>query len=155
MWTEPQKATLAAILDEIVPPSRDGRIPGAGQLGVAGFLAHADAYAPDPRGAVAEVLEAAGEDFAQRPRAGKVALLKDIEARHAEAFATLVRLTYMGYYSRPDTRPHFGVGAQPVHPQGYPVATEPAELMSELTAPVRSRGACYRATPGRGEKAPS
>ena len=88
--------------------------------------------------------EAAGAGFEALSRADKIAALERIEAAQPEAFATLVRLTYMGYYSRPDTRPLFGVGAHPVHPQGYPVARESAALLAEMTASVRARGKAYR-----------
>ncbi|MFV1635793.1 MULTISPECIES: hypothetical protein [Phaeobacter] len=135
---------MDAILDELIPPSNDGIIPGAGALGVADFLPTADAYAPDPVEAVQTLLDAVGDGFAQLSRIDKIMRLKEVEAAYAAAFATLVRLTYMGYYSRPDMRPHFGVGGHPIHPKGYPVARESAALMEELTAPVRARGKAYR-----------
>jgi len=62
------------------------------------------------------VMLALGDSFVELTRPEKVAALHLIETQQPDAFATLVRLTYMGYYSRPDTRPLFGVGAHPVHP---------------------------------------
>ena len=144
MWTDTQRNLLDTILDELIPPSDDGKIPGAGALGVAEFLPSAHAYAPDPAGAAKTVMDAAGPDFAALPRAEKITRLKEIETAQPDAFATLVRLTYMGYYSRPSTRPFFGVGPHPIHPNGYPVTRESAALMEELTAPVRARGKAYR-----------
>ena len=144
MWTQTQRILLDAVLDELVPPSNDGTIPGAGALGVADFLPTADAYAPNPVEATQAVMTALGDSFVELTRPEKVAALHLIETQQPNAFATLVRLTYMGYYSRPDTRPLFGVGAHPVHPQGYPVPREDEALMDELTAPVRARGKVYR-----------
>ena len=144
MWTQTQRTLLDAILDELVPPSNDGTIPGAGALGVADFLPTADAYAPNPVETTQAVMMALGDSFVELKRPEKVAALHLIETQQPDAFATLVRLTYMGYYSRPDTRPLFGVGAHPVHPQGYPVPREDEALMDELTAPVRARGKVYR-----------
>ena len=144
MWTQTQRTLLDAILDELVPPSNDGTIPGAGALGVADVLPTADAYAPNPVDTTQAVMMALGESFVELTRPEKVAALHLIEAQKPDAFATLVRLTYMGYYSRPDTRPLFGVGAHPIHPQGYPVPREDEALMDELTAPVRARGKVYR-----------
>lgn len=99
---------------------------------------------PIRAGSVQTILDAVPGDFATLPRDEKVAVLKRVEAAHGQAFETLVRLTYMGYYSRRDTRPYVGVGAHPIHPQGYPVARESDALMEELTAPVRARGKVYR-----------
>ena len=144
MWTQTQRTLLDAILDELVPPSNDGTIPGAGALGVADFLPIADAFAPNPVDTTQAVMMALGESFVELTRPEKVAALHLIETQQPDAFATLVRLTYMGYYSRPDTRPLFCVGAHPVHPQGYPVPREEEALMDELTAPVRARGKVYR-----------
>ena len=144
MLNDTSRPVLDAILDELIPPSEDGKIPGAGALGVAEFLPTAQAYAPDPAGSVQTILDAVSGDFAALPRDEKVAALKRVEAAHGQAFETLVRLTYMGYYSRPDTRPHVGVGAHPIHPQGYPVDRESDAMMDELSAPVRARGKVYR-----------
>jgi len=144
MLNETNRAVLDAILDELIPPSEDGKIPGAGALGVADFLPTAQAYAPDPAGSVQTILDAVSDDFVALPRDEKVATLKRVEAAQGQDFETLVRLTYMGYYSRPDTRPYFGVGAHPIHPNGYPVDRESDAMMDELTAPVRARGKAYR-----------
>lgn len=144
MWTQREKPLLDAILDELIPPSKDGTIPGAGALGVAEFLPNASAYASDPVGAAKTVLAAAGDSFVGLSRDAKVAALKNIETDHPKEFATLIRVTYMGYYSRPDTRPHFGVGAHPIHPKGYDVPRDTAQTMDQLTAPVRARGKAFR-----------
>lgn len=147
MWTCKQNLNLILILDELIPANEKAGVPAAGRLGVAGFLAAATSYAPDPVGSVTVVLKAVDErasDFFGLPRAEKIAVLKDVEAEHMADFATLVQLTYMGYYSRSDVRPMFGVGAHPVHPKGYDVARESDDLMDSLTAPVRARGQFFR-----------
>ena len=36
----------------------------------------------------------------------------------------LLRHTYMGYYSRPDVRPHFGLSDRPTQPDGYVLAED-------------------------------
>ena len=143
-WTEKQRQILDTIMDELIPPSDDGIIPGAGALGVADFLPAARPYAKDPVKSALTIINFVGEDFIKLPCSTRVAMLKKSELEHAEAFATLIRVTYMGYYSRSDTRPHFGVGSHPIHPLGYEVLPESHELMNELTAPVRQRGKVYR-----------
>ena len=147
MWTEGERALLTLILDELIPPSADGRVPGAGALGVAGGLSTVAPRESDPYPAISAVLgDVAGRsgDFAALDRAARVAVLRAAEAALGAEFACLVRLAYMGYYSRPETRPLFGVGAHPVHPTGYAVAPESDETLQQLTAPVRARGPLYR-----------
>lgn len=138
---------IVAILDELIPPSADGRIPSAGTLGVADFIAGATLYASDPVGTVSKITDAVmtrAPNFLALDQSTKVSLLKAVEQDHPDTFNTLVQLTYMGYYSRPDVRPLFGVGAHPVHPNGYAVAPESTEVMDALTAPVRARGQAFR-----------
>jgi len=65
MWTQTQRTLLDAILDELVPPSNDGKIPGAGALGVADFLPTADAYALNPVEATHAVMTALGDSFVE------------------------------------------------------------------------------------------
>lgn len=147
MWEGAQRQLLDLILDELIPASSDGRVPGAGSAGVAEFIPSAGRYAPDPVGAADAVLAAVSAKVPDFPALGKserAAVLREVESEEVEAFATLVRLVYMGYYSRPDIRPLFGVGAHAVHPEGYPVEPEDDALLAELTQPVRSRGRAYR-----------
>ncbi len=147
MWSGEQRELLDCVLDQLIPASTDGRVPAAGAIGVADFLSQATSYAWDPAGAVNTVLTCISDKapaFAALDPADRVAVLKQVEQQESEAFATLVRLTYMGYYSRSDIRPLFGVGAHPVHPGGYPVPREDDELMETLVAPVRNRGEVYR-----------
>lgn len=147
MWTEEQRVCLDLILDELIPASPDGRVPGAGALGVAEFLPSATPYAPDPVGAINKVLKAVLDkacDFATLASYQRVSIMRDVEDEESEAFGTLLRVTYMGYYSCADVRPLFGVGAHPIHPDGYPVVGESDNLLQELTAPVCARGETYR-----------
>ena len=54
-FTDTERATLASVLDEIIPPSADGRLPGAGEVGVATHVDRALANLPDLRTMVARV----------------------------------------------------------------------------------------------------
>ena len=141
---------LDLILNEIIPPSEDGRVPGAGQIGVGGSL-----LAGGPRPVkncietvtgILDAVSAEAQDFHLLGRDGRVAALKTVERRCPGEFGVFVRAVYMDYYSRPEIRPLFGVGSHPVHPEGYPVEPESEEVMARLTEPVRSRGPCFRRT---------
>ena len=148
MATRQRQELLTQVLDELIPPSLDGRVPGAGQLGVGTSIMNGSPAArPGDEEAVEAVLsflERESESFGELDSDEKTNALQSVEARFPEQFAQLVRLTYMDYYSRPDIRPLFGVGRHPVHPDGYPVEAESPEFMEELVAPVRARGPCYR-----------
>ena len=150
-WTEAEGRLLAALLDELVPASADGRIPAAGALGVADFLAR-KALA-DPALAVllrqglaraAALAEARGAGFDALDAAARVAVVEALEREAPDAFAALLRHTYMGCYSRADLRPLFGLSARPTQPEGYAVPEDDPDEVAELLAPVRERGRCYR-----------
>lgn len=40
LWNEGERKLVDGMLDQIIPASADGRVPSAGSLGVADFLAH-------------------------------------------------------------------------------------------------------------------
>ena len=147
MLSDENQMLLLKILDEIIPAGGVRRMPSAGVKAVADSVLSATAYSPDPSATVKLVLEAVHAQspvFGELPAEDRVAVLKAVERQHSRDFAEIVRLTYMAYYSRPEIRPYLGVGAHPVHPQGYAVDRESETLMDELTAPVRARGAAYR-----------
>lgn len=139
LWSADERALIDALLNQLVPSRDDGSIPAAGAVGVGAFIARAlnedqTLQSPFAKGlARANEIGAGSEDSVTR-----------IEIEQPEFFKLLQRLAYMGYYSRPDIRGLLGLSAKPVHPDGYDVPIEPEELMADLTAPVRSRGQCYR-----------
>lgn len=143
-WNETERKLLDAILDQIVPASLDGKIPAAGALGVADFLRQrldADAELDQlfQRG-----LRRAAELEATNGEGVDAAVVSQLEREETAFFEALLRHTYMGYYSRADIRPLFGLSAKPTQPDGYDVpADDPAELAA-LIAPVKKRGRCYR-----------
>ncbi len=132
---------LDAILDQLIPANPDKGIPAAGGFGTGDFIeerAHGDVQLGK---ALATLLKRAGE----LARGGMTsAVVRQLESERPAEFSELLAVTYMGYYSRPEIRALVGVGAHPVHPQGYAVAPEPPEMIEALTAPVRARGKAYR-----------
>lgn len=151
-WNEGESALLTGLLDEIIPASSDGRVPSAGALGVADFVMDKLTEDGTPNEMIrtalshAETLVAeAGRNFAELESNARIAIVRQLEATEPEFFTLLIRYTYMGYYSRSDVRPLFGLSNQPTQPDGYDVPSESPEFMAELTAPVRKRGPVYRA----------
>ena len=150
-WSETEGRLLSAVLDRIVPASADGRVPAAGALGVADFLA--DRASADPPLAAlfrqvlaraAALAEARGAHFDALDAAERDAIVETLEREAPDAFAALVRHVYMGYYSRADVRPLFGLSAAPTQPQGYQVPGDDPDEMAALLVPVRALGRRYR-----------
>ena len=150
-WSEAESRLLCALLDRIVPASRDGRVPAAGALGVAEYLAESasedSSLAALFRHALARVealAETRGANFDALDAAARDAVVQALERDAPEAFAALLRHTYMAYYSRADVRPLFGLSSRPTQPGGYEVPADDAGEMAALLAPVRARGRCFR-----------
>ena len=150
-WTEAEGRLLTGLLDEIVPASADGRIPAAGALGIADFLARR--AADDPALAVllrqalsraADLAEALGGPFDGLDAAGRVAVVEALEREAPDAFVALLWHAYMGYYSRADVRPHFGLSDRPTQPEGYEMPEDDPDELADMLAPVRARGRHYR-----------
>jgi hypothetical protein len=139
MLKEAGRRVIDALLDQIIPASADGKVPAAGRLGVADFVLKNGGDDP----ALHQIIDRA-QELTLEGNPMDAALVQRLEAEHPQAFATLQRLTYMGYYSRADIRPLFGLSALPVHPRGYDVPLESPELLEALVAPVKARGGLFR-----------
>ncbi len=150
-WSEDQGHLLSGLLDEIVPASADGRIPAAGALGIADFLVSKASADPALAASLREVLshaaalaDARGASFDDLDAAGRVAVVEALEREASDAFTALLWHTYMGYYSRADVRPHFGLSDRPTQPEGYELPEDDPDELADMLAPVRARGRCYR-----------
>ena len=150
-WSEDQGHLLAGLLDEIVPASADGRVPAAGALGVAEFLAGRASADPGLAASLRAVLahaaslaDASGASFDDLDAAGRIAVVEALEREAPDAFTALLWHTYMGYYSRADMRPHFGLSDRPTQPEGYDLPDDDPDELAAMLAPVRARGRCYR-----------
>jgi len=150
-WSADDKALLNGRLDEIIPASDDGRVPSAGSLRVADFIANKAREVPGlgdllKRGlrTAQALLEPKGDTFEALPPADRLALAKNLERREPDFFTALIRYTYMGYYTDPTVPPHFGLSAKPPHPYGYEVPDESPEELTALVEPVKKRGRCYQ-----------
>lgn len=143
MFSADEASTLASVLDEIIPPSADGRLPGAGQLGLASYIEQALQKAPELRPMIvqglAELDEAARRRHTQRfvtlSQPEKVALLNE----QGFLFPLLFHI-YVGYYQNAQVVTALGLDARPPHPKGYEM--EPSDLT--LLDAVRRRRKLYR-----------
>ncbi|HLK12356.1 MAG TPA: gluconate 2-dehydrogenase subunit 3 family protein [Candidatus Binatia bacterium] len=146
--SDDQRRALAPALDGFIPPSADGVLPGAGQLGLAADL---DAVLRrDPELHAQVVASLAGLDRLAGRRgaarftalsAGQQAEVLAEVASSEHAFPPMLLLyTFACYYKHPRILAHYGFEARPPHPKGYEVA--PTDLA--LLDPVRRRGPIHR-----------
>ena len=138
---------LEAILDTLIPPSDDGRLPGAGAIGLAPTLLErmADVRAVIDQGmAVADACagERGGADFAALSMDDRVAALRDVESREPAFIPSLLFHAYSIYYQNPRVQVALGLEPRPPHPKGYEL--EPGDFGA--LERVRARGRLYRET---------
>jgi len=147
--SEGARRALDLVLDELIPPGPDGRLPGAGQVGVARYVDAALRPSPPLHRMVADGLAALdaiayrrkGQSFAALARPDRVAALEEL-ASGEHAFPPFLLLhAYAGYYQQPRVLAALGLEPRPPHPTGY--ATIEGDLPS-LLDPVRRRGRMCR-----------
>ena len=139
---------LSLVLDELIPPRPDGRLPGAGTLGVGAVVQHAAAGTPELEQMLTHGL-AALDDVARRSGAvgfaalsptARIDALRDIERAEPMFVPTLLTLACVGYYSAGPVVAALKGSARPPHPLGYDLESDDLSLLDA----VRARGKLYR-----------
>ena len=139
---------LSLVLDELIPPRPDGRLPGAGTLGVGAVVEHAAAGTPELEqmlthglAALDDVAHRSGADgFAALAPSARIVALRDLEQAEPMFLSTLLTLACVGYYSAEPVVAALKGSARPPHPLGYEVESDDLSLLD----PVRARGKLYR-----------
>jgi hypothetical protein len=142
------RAMVTDLLDLVVPPRPDGRLPGAGALGVAAHVAATVEKTPMLAPVVDYGLATLRDAAAARNPGGWPALAATEKAEVFAAFAAtdqfflpaFLFLAYSGYYQDRRVVEALGLEARPPHPTGYTI--EPNDL--GLLEPLRRRGKMYR-----------
>ena len=142
-----QRETLRVLLGMIVPPSADGRMPGAAQMAA---LARHVAEAATSLPALGEHLDALdreamtryGAAFPAVDEAGRLTLLEELRGRDPMTLDQLALETLTCYYQQDRVLEGLGMEARPPFPKGYQV--EQGDLA--LLDPVIARGRIYRET---------
>ena len=143
-----QQRGLQAVLDEIIPPSADGTRPGAGALGLAGFVDEALARTPELRPLIAAGLAAADElarrhgteGFGSLPAAERRAALEELAATRPAFLPSLIFHAYVAYYQDARVMQALGMESRAPYPQGYEMPPNDLSLLD----PVRERPKLYR-----------
>jgi hypothetical protein len=143
-----RERALSSVLDEVIPPSPDGRLPGAGTLGLAGTLRPALQHQPGLAAAVDAGLAAAdalaqrrgAERFAELPKPERRDVLNEVAAAQPGFLPGLIFHTYVGYYQDARVVEALGLEARPPHPKGYEIESSDLALLDA----VRRRPKLYR-----------
>jgi len=140
--------TLASVLDEIVPPSAERKLPGAGEIGLVGAIVDAAKQNPALGPIVLRGIQALDE--LARNRRGHVfralrpeersALFRELAAMDEGFVPSLTFPLYVAYYQHARVLEALGMEARPPHPKGYEI--EPFDPI--LLEPVRRRPKLYR-----------
>ena len=148
VFSPDEERTLSSVLDEIIPPRSDGRLPGAGELGLARYIEHAVQQTPYLGPAIAQGLAALDDlavrrgarGFAELPSQDKLEVLNEIATTEPGFLPGLIFHTYAGYYQNGRVVEALGLEPRPPHPEGYEM--EPSDLT--LLDAVRRRPRMYR-----------
>lgn len=142
-FTADEQRTLASVLDELIPPSDDGRFPGAGELGLAGYVEEVLRTTTNLRSMITQGLSDLDNLARTRNAPGFAALAHEDKVQLLNEQAFVLPLTfhaYAGYYQNARVLEALGLEARPPHPKGYEM--EPNDLT--LLDAVRRRSKRYR-----------
>ncbi len=142
-FSEHELHVLTAVLDQLIPRGSDGRLPAAGQLGLARALDASLRKMPDLKAMIAQGLTELDGIARDRKGAGFTALTSDdqVQLLNEQGFVfPLMLQTYIAYYQDPRVIAALGMEARPPHPKGYEM---PPNDLSLLEA-VRRRPKGYR-----------
>ncbi len=147
-FSDHEERALATVLDQIIPPRSDGRLPGAGELGlvrhIEQVLEKAPQFEPMIRQGLSAIDELAcvrnAEGFAALSDPDKLELLQELTSTEPGFLPSLIFHTYIGYDQNARVVEALGLEARPPFPKGHEM--EPNDLT--LLDPVRQRPKLYR-----------
>jgi hypothetical protein len=139
---------LETLLDVVIPPSSDGRLPGAGALGLIEHIERTVQQTPMIRPVVEYGLCTLAELAAVRRTGGWSALsmeeranvLREFTATDQFFLPAFMFLVYSGYYQHPRVVEVLGLEARAPHPEGYAMDAGDFTLLDA----VRRRGPIHR-----------
>ena len=140
--------TLACVLDLLIPPSSDGRMPGAGEVGIGARIDELAQRDPGLRAVVAAgvaaldaVARASGATgFEALAGTARLAALHEIATGEPGFVPSLIFHTYAGYYQEGRVLEGLGLDPRPPFPTGHILEPFDATLLDA----VRRRSKLYR-----------
>lgn len=147
-FSEGELRTLACVLDLLIPPSGDGRMPGAGEVGIGARIDQVAQRDAGLRAVVAaglaalDALARAGgvAAFAALVGDARLAALREVTIAQPGFVPSLIFHTYAGYYQEGRVLEGLGLDPRPPFPTGHQL--DPFD--ETLLDPVRRRAKLYR-----------
>jgi len=141
-FSEATLETLAAVLDTLVPPSADGRMPGAGAIGLAsGVSERLGPGAPLIESGLAALDGKAGAaGFAALAPEARAEVLRAYETEQPGFVQLLCFQTYTLYYQTAEAVEGLGLDPRPLFPRGFDLEQGDLSLLDG----VRERTRLFR-----------
>jgi len=148
VFTPDEARILTSLLDAIIPGTADGRLPGAGALGLVAHIARMVGQTPMLRPVVDYGLSSLDELARKRAPGGwnalsaeeRTAVLRQFTAEDQFFLPAFLFLAYSGYYTDRRVVEALGLEPRPPHPTGYAMELDDLSILD----PVRRRGRIYR-----------
>ncbi|MBI5288610.1 MAG: gluconate 2-dehydrogenase subunit 3 family protein [Chloroflexi bacterium] len=139
-------AFVQALFDVVIPPSDDGKLPGAGSLGLASTLAaqlEADpVFGPPVQAGLQAVYNAAlardPAGFAALPPQARVEVVESQLGAHPMLMIGLTLHLYPAYYQHPRVLEGLGEPPRPPFPEGYDLEPTDPHLLEHLRTQPRT-----------------
>ena len=138
-----QEQTLNVLLDLFIPPSEDGKMPGATDIDFLTYI-HNENILSWIREGLINIIEEShnqyGQKFLSLSGSNQMELIDKLRRKFRQYFSRLTTQIIQCYYQHDDVLEAIGLDARPPFPQGY--LLEEGDLT--LLEPVYLRGKIYR-----------
>jgi len=140
---EEQERTLIVLLNLFIPPSEDGKMPGAADVGFLAYI-HNENILPWIKEGLINIIEEShnkyGQEFLSLSGSEQTELIDKLRRKSLQFFNRFTTQVLQCYYQHDDVLEAIGLEARPPFPQGY--LLEEGDLT--LLEPVYLRGKIYR-----------
>ena len=140
---EEQERTLNVLLNLFIPPSEDGKMPGAADVGFLAYI-HNENILPWIKEGLINIIEESHNNYGQELSALsssiQMELIDNLRRKFFQFFKHLTTLVMQCYYQHDDVLVKIGLEARPPFPEGYRIVEGDLTLLE----PVYLRGKIYR-----------
>ena len=138
-----QERTLIAILNLIIPPSEDGKMPGAADVGFLTYIQNENNEQWIQEGLIKIIEESHnnyGQELSALSSSIQIELIDNLRRKFFQFFKHLTTLVMQCYYQHDNVLVKIGLEAKPPFPEGYRIVEGDLSLLE----PVYLRGKIYR-----------
>ncbi len=129
---------LDVVLNTLLPPSADGRLPGADNMDMQAYCGRTANAAGELQQALLAFAENSDNSFIGLPTDERVVELQRFSAANPQVFNQLLRHAYACYYQDSRVLAAIGLGAAPPFPEGNSIAAGDLSLLDPVVSTPRS-----------------